>query len=388
MPIILKIELKNGFMENLVLYRKYRPQKFADVAGQEHVTTTISNEIKEGHVAHAYLFSGPRGCGKTTTARIIAKALNCLNRKAGEAEPCNQCANCVEIQSGRAIDLIEIDAASHRGIDDIRELREGIKFAPTKLKYKVFIIDECHQLSKDAANALLKTLEEPPAHAIFVLATTELHKILPTILSRCQRFQFHKLNLSKLTARLQKLAELEGVKIERAALELVALAGGGSVRDSEGLLGQALVFAGHSGKKNQIKTDDIREVLGMTEVIAVGDLAEMISKNNAAGAVNYLNQIVENGYDTAEYAKNAVSYFRQALILSIMGAAEAKNDSALVVGLTDEEFTRVKSLTIQLGTEKIKRIVEIFLAAQEKIKYSPIPQLPLELAIVEACAIA
>jgi len=202
-------------MENLVLYRKYRPQSFADVIGQEHVTVTIANEIKSGHVAHAYLFSGPRGCGKTTTARIIAKAVNCLNRKPDEAEPCNKCANCLEIQSGRAIDLIEIDAASHRGIDDIRELREGIKFAPTKLKYKVFIIDECHQLSKDAANALLKTLEEPPAHAIFILATTELHKILPTILSRCQRFDFHKLALPQLVARLQKLADLEGVRIEK-----------------------------------------------------------------------------------------------------------------------------------------------------------------------------
>lgn len=374
-------------MENLVLYRKYRPQKFADIAGQEHVTTTIANEIKDGHVAHAYLFSGPRGCGKTTTARIIAKALNCLNRKPDEAEPCNQCANCVEIQSGRAIDLIEIDAASHRGIDDIRELREGIKFAPTKLKYKVFIIDECHQLSKDAANALLKTLEEPPAHAIFVLATTELHKILPTIMSRCQRFEFHKLNLPKLTARLQKLADLEGVKIEKAALELVALAAGGSVRDSESLLGQALVFAEHGNKKSQIKADDIREVLGMTEVKAVGDLAEMVAKNDASGAVHYLNEVVEDGYDTAEYAKNTVGYFRQALILSIMGAAKAKNGSSLVVGLTDEEFGRVRLLADQMGTQKIKLILEIFLAAQEKIRYSPIPQLPLELAIVEACAI-
>jgi len=237
-------------MENLVLYRKYRPQKFSEVIGQEHVTQTITNEIKNGRIAHAYLFSGPRGCGKTTTARIIAKAVNCLNRKSSEAEPCNQCANCLEIQSGRAIDLIEIDAASHRGIDDIRELREGIKFAPSKLKYKVFIIDECHQLSKDAANALLKTLEEPPAHAIFILATTELHKILPTILSRCQRFNFHKLTLPQLTARLQKLADLEGVAIEKPALELIALTAGGSARDSESLIRTILVLPILAANKN------------------------------------------------------------------------------------------------------------------------------------------
>jgi DNA polymerase III, subunits gamma and tau len=288
-------------MENLVLYRKYRPQSFADVAGQDHVTVTIQNEIKSGHVAHAYLFSGPRGCGKTTTARIIAKAVNCLNRKPDESEPCNRCANCLEISSGRAIDLIEIDAASHRGIDDIRELREGIKFAPTKLKYKVFIIDECHQLSKDASNALLKTLEEPPAHAIFILATTELHKILATILSRCQRFDFRKLTLPELAARLQKLADAERVKVEKAALELVALSSGGSVRDSESLLGQVLVSGG--GKKTAIKAEDIRRILGMTEIKSVGEFAGLLSQNKTAAAVNYLNDIVENGYDIHEYAK-------------------------------------------------------------------------------------
>jgi DNA polymerase III subunit gamma/tau len=374
-------------VENLVLYRKYRPQSFRDIEAQEHVTTTIANEIKSGHVAHAYLFSGPRGCGKTTTARIIAKAVNCLNRKSGEFEPCNKCTNCVEIQNGRAIDLIEIDAASHRGIDDIRELREGIKFAPTKLKYKVFIIDECHQLSKDAANALLKTLEEPPAHAIFVLATTELHKILPTMLSRCQRFDFHKLTLPQLVTRLRKLADLEGVKIEKAALELVALGAGGSVRDSESLLGQALVLSQTEAKKSEIKASDIRGVLGLSETKVVGELVDLVAKNEAGAAVNYLNGVVEAGYDVSEYAKNVVGYLRQALILSIMGAEKEGNDNALIVGLTDEEFAKLKEIASSLGQEKIKKVVEIFLAAQDRIKYSPIPQLPLELAIVESCAI-
>lgn len=373
-------------VENLVLYRKYRPQTFKDVVGQDHVTTTIANEIKSGHVAHAYLFSGPRGCGKTTTARIIAKAVNCLDRKAGEAEPCNKCANCLEISAGHSIDLIEIDAASHRGIDDIRELREGIKYAPSKSKYKVFIIDECHQLSKDAANALLKTLEEPPGHAIFILATTELHKMLPTILSRCQRFDFRKLALSELVGRLQKLADAEGVKFEKAALELVALSAGGSVRDAESLLGQVLIFDG-SAKKTVVKAGDIRDILGISETKSVGEFVGLLADKNARGAVNYLNNVVEKGYDTTEYAKSVLGYLRQMLILSIIGAKETKNDNFMIVGLTDDEFEILRGQTLAMGEARINKTIEIFLSAQDKIRYSPIPQLPLELAIVDSCAI-
>ena len=180
---------------SLVLYRKYRPQTFAEFIGQEHIAKTLTNAISKGMISHAYLFSGPRGSGKTSLARLLAKSVNCQNRKDGEFEPCNKCSSCLETMKGAAIDLIEIDAASHRGIDDIRELINGIKFSPTKSKYKVFILDEAHQLSKDAANALLKTLEEPPAHAIFVLATTEIHKMILTIISRCQRFDFRKFTL-------------------------------------------------------------------------------------------------------------------------------------------------------------------------------------------------
>ncbi len=372
-------------MENLVLYRKYRPQAFADVIGQEHVTKTIQNEIKSGQVAHAYLFSGPRGCGKTTTARVIAKAVNCLNRAADSGEPCNRCANCAEIQSGRAIDLIEIDAASHRGVDDIRELREGIKFAPAKMKYKVFIIDECHQLSKDAANALLKTLEEPPAHAIFVLATTELHKILPTIMSRCQRFDFRKLSLPELVGRLQKLASNEKIKVEKAALELIALSAGGSMRDAESLLGQVLTLAAQ--KKSAIAAADIREFLGMTETKSAAELTRFIAEKNAAAAVSHLNEIIEKGYDVAEYGKSLLNYLRHALVLAIVGPKDAKNDNVMIAGLTDEEFEVLRTQTLAMGEEKIKNIIDIFLEAQGKIKYSPIPQLPLEIALVESCSL-
>ncbi len=370
-------------MENLVLYRKYRPQTFGNIIGQEHVTKTIANEIKSGQAAHAYLFSGPRGCGKTTTARVIAKAVNCLNRKKDEAEPCGECANCLEIQSGRAIDLVEIDAASHRGIDDIRELREGIKFSPNKLKYKVFIIDECHQLSKDAANALLKTLEEPPAHAIFILATTELHKILPTILSRCQRFDFRKLSLPELAGRLQKLADNEKIKIEKAALELVALTAGGSVRDAESLLGQVITAGGK--KKTEIAAQDVRDLLGISETKSIGEFVEFLAKKDAAGAISHLNDVAQRGYDIAEYGKSVLNYLRQALILAIINPKTAQNDNFMITGLTNEEFEILRTQTTTMGEPTIKKAIEIFLDAQGKIKYSPIPQLPLEIAIVESC---
>ena len=230
-------------MPNLVLYRKYRPQTFAEIIGQEHVVQTLTNAISSGMISHAYLFAGPRGSGKTTIARLLAKAVNCENRKG--FEPCNQCSSCLEISAGRALDLIEIDAASHRGIDEMRELRDGIRFIPTKSKYKVFIIDECHQLTKEAANALLKTLEEPPGHAIFILATTEIHKMIPTIISRCQRFDFRKLTLPEIIKRLEIVSGKEKARIEKPALELIAINSGGSIRDAESLLDQVLTFSGN-----------------------------------------------------------------------------------------------------------------------------------------------
>ena len=372
-------------MENLVLYRKYRPQKFSEVIGQESTIQTIENEIKSGHIAHAYLFSGPRGCGKTTTARIIAKAVNCLERKEGQAEPCNKCANCLDITAGRSMDLIEIDAASHRGIDDIRELREGIKFVPSKSRYKVFIIDECHQLSKDAANALLKTLEEPPAHAIFILATTEIHKMIATILSRCQRFDFRKLRLPVLLERLQKLTDSEGVKADKAALELVALNSGGSVRDAESLLGQALILA-QTSEKEKLSAEDIRGLLGVVETQSIGQFVDLLAAKKTSQAIAALNEVAEKGYDLQEYSKSLINYLRHGLILGISGI-ESANDGELVTGLTDEEFEKLKIQTTALGTQKLQKIIELFLTAQDKIKYSSIPQLPLELATISSCAI-
>jgi len=368
-------------MANLVLYRKYRPQTFAEVIGQEHVVQTLTNAISSGMISHAYLFSGPRGTGKTTLARLLAKAVNCENRKSGEYEPCNKCSSCLEIMQGNEMDLIEIDAASHRGIDEIRELRDGIKFVPTKSKYKVFILDEAHQLSKDAANALLKTLEEPPSHAIFVLATTEIHKMIPTVISRCQRFDFRRLTLPEIIKRLEIIAEKEKVKVERAALELIALNSGGAIRDGEGLLDQALTFAGSRG---EIKAEDIKDLLGLVEVELVAKFCDFLCQKKASEAINFLNEVTDRGADLQEFAKILINYLRQALILKITGVEEG---NPIITGLTKEEFQKLQNQAANFKEEEIRNILNLFLEAENKMRYSPILQLPLELAIIEACGI-
>ncbi|XOA43035.1 MAG: DNA polymerase III subunit gamma/tau [Candidatus Nealsonbacteria bacterium] len=367
---------------SLVLYRKYRPQTFAEFIGQEHIAKTLTNAISKGMISHAYLFSGPRGTGKTTMARLIAKAVNCQNRKEGEFEPCNKCSSCLEIMGGRAIDLLEIDAASHRGIDDIRELKDGIRFSPTKSKYKVFILDEAHQLSKDAANALLKTLEEPPAHAIFVLATTEIHKMIPTIISRCQRFDFRKFTLSEIIKKLIIIIKKENIKIEKPALELIALNAGGSIRDAESLLDQVSTF--YKDSEKEIKAEDIKDLLGLVEIELVSKFTDFLSDKKTFKTIEYLNEISGKGLDLDEFAKTLVGYLRKALILKIMGESENPASSyGYLSGLTKEEIRTLKRQTEKFKQEDLRKIVDIFLQAQNKMKYSSIPQLPLELAIVE-----
>ena len=372
-------------MANLVLYRKYRPQTFAEIIGQEHVVQTLVNAISSGMVSHAYLFAGPRGSGKTTIARLLAKALNCQNRKENEFEPCNKCSSCMEIMEARSLDLLEIDAASHRGIDEIRELRDGIKFAPSKSKYKVFIIDESHQLTKEAANALLKTLEEPPSHAIFILATTEIHKMISTIISRCQRFDFRKLTLPEIIRRLEIVCEKEKAKVEKAALELIAVNSGGSIRDAESLLDQVLTFSGATAEKKEIKTQDLKDLLGLVEINTISKLCDFLCQKKAAEAINFLNEIVDKGSDLQEFAKALINYLRQALILKISGGEVA---NPIITGLTKEELKRLQELTLNFKEEELRRILNLFLEAENKMKYSSIPQLPLELAIIESCGVA
>ena len=367
-------------MPNLVLYRKYRPKRFSEVIGQEHVVQTITNAISAGTTSHAYLFSGPRGSGKTTIARLLAKSVNCQNRKSGTFEPCNNCSSCLEIMENRSMDLIEIDAASHRGIDEIRELRDGIKFAPAKSKYKVFIVDESHQLTKEAANALLKTLEEPPSHAIFVLATTEIHKMIPTIISRCQRFDFRKLTLPEIIKRLEIISQKENLKIEKPALELIAINSGGAIRDAESLLDQLLSL----GQGQEIKTENIKDLLGLVEINMVSKFCDFIGNKKAPEAINFLNEITEKGTDLQEFSKSFINYLRQALILKITGA---EMTNPIITGLTKEEFQKLKEQADLFKEEDIRRILNLFLEAENKVRYSSIPQLPLELAIIESCGV-
>ena len=366
---------------SLVLYRKYRPQTFAEIIGQKHVVQTLSNAISNETVSHAYLLSGPKGTGKTTIARLLAKAVNCENRKKGEFEPCNKCSSCDEIVRGRAMDFIEIDAASHRGIDDIRELREGIKFSPTKSKYKVFVLDEAHQLSKDAANALLKTLEEPPAHVIFVLATTEIHKMIATIISRCQRFDFKKSTLPEIMERLSILCKKESIKIDKPAMELIALNSSGAIRDAESLLNQVAIL--FQGSKNEIQSNDIKDLLGLVEIETVSKFTDFVTNKKTFEAINYLNEITDKGLDLEEFSKTLINYLRKGLILKIMGEGNPVSSVEYLSGLTKEEIAMLKNQVSTFKETDLRRILNTFLEAQNKIRYASIPQLPLELAVVE-----
>ena len=366
-------------MANIVLYRKYRPKSFSEVTGQEHIVQTLKNAVAGDLLSHAYLFSGPRGSGKTSLARLLAKAVNCKNPK--EGEPCNACPACEEINHGRAIDLIEIDAASNRGIDEMRDLREGIKFAPVKLKYKVFIIDEAHQLTKEAANALLKTLEEPPAHAIFVLATTEAHKMISTIASRCQRFDFRKLTVPEIVGKLKEIAKAEDANIDKEALQLIALNSGGALRDALGLLDKVLTFHSVLDTKEGIGASSIKDLLGLVDLNLVGDFVQLIVEKKAGEAIDFLNKNLEGGMDPQEFTKNLIRYLRHTLVLKI----NPELGHMFETELTKEQLDRIKQQAEQFDEKLMPKIVENFMEAEQKMKYSSIIQLPLELAIVESC---
>ena len=375
-------------MANVVLYRKYRPKSFSEVCGQEHIVQTLKNAVAGDLLSHAYLFSGPRGSGKTSLARILAKAVNCKGlalseRGDGKGEPCNTCESCEEINHGRAIDLIEIDAASNRGIDEMRDLREGIKFAPTKLKYKVFIIDEAHQLTKEAANALLKTLEEPPSHAMFVLATTEAHKMIPTIASRCQRFDFRKLTVPEIVGKLKEVAKAEEANIDKEALQLIALNSGGALRDALGLLDKVLTFHSVLDTKEGVAASSVKDLLGLVDFNLVGDFVQLVLEKKAGEAIDFLNKNLEKGMDPQEFTKNLIRYLRHTLVLKINPRLEQMFESEL----TREQLDRMGQQAEHFDEKLMPRIVESFMDAEQKMKYSSIIQLPLELAIVESCKI-
>ena len=361
----------------IALYRKYRPQAFAELVGQNHIKVTLQNEIETGRISHAYIFCGPRAIGKTTTARLFAKAVNCEKRKSGQSEPCNKCDSCQEIIQGKALDIIEIDAASHTGVDNVREnIIDNARTTPTSRKYKVFIIDEVHMLSISAFNALLKTMEEPPEHAIFILATTEIHKVPETIISRCQRFDFKKIALGDLVERLTGIAKKEKIKVSQEVLENIARRSEGCARDAESILGQILSL----GEK-EISPEIAELVIPRSDINQVLTFFEHLVKKDIAQGIEMVNKLMEEGVSLPEFTKEMIEFLRQILIIKVSG----KLESFASLGIDKEKAAKVLELVQELDYGRIINMVNIFLDKLKDLKYAEIPQLPLELAVVEIC---
>ncbi|MBN1953418.1 MAG: DNA polymerase III subunit gamma/tau [Anaerolineae bacterium] len=353
------------------LYRRWRPQTFEQMVGQEHVVRTLRNALASGRTHHAYLFAGPRGTGKTTTARLLAKAVNCLAEEPGD-RPCNACAICRAVNEGQLIDLIEIDGASNTGVDDVRELRERVGYRPNEARYKVYVIDEVHMLSTNAFNALLKTLEEPPPHVIFVLATTEPQKILPTILSRCQRFDFRRIALNDIVARLEYLAEQEGIDVQSEALTLIARQATGSLRDAESLLDQLAAYT-----DGGITVEVVRAALGTGDEEAVAALADSLADRDMARGLTIINEAVDQGADPRQFARQVAEHLR-ALLLTRLGS------DATLLHVVNSQREVFQAQAARFSPHQLARLVRLFTQAAVEGKAAWQPQLPLELAFVEA----
>ena len=363
---------------SLAIYRKYRPVTLKDIVGQDLVTEVLQNAASSDKISHAYLFYGPRGTGKTSAARILAKIANCETRAndeefAKKGEPCNKCRPCVEINDGRALDVIEIDAASNRGIEEIRNLKEGIRLSPTSYRFKVFIIDEAHQLTKHAADALLKILEEPPAHGIFILATTEYDKLTATITSRTQRFHFKRIPTQLIFKKLKDIASKEKLEIEDDALELIARAAEGSFRDAESLIEQVSSMGAN-------KLEGVENILGKVGFTRTSTLATYILEEKLDAAIEYLAEINEGGFNLVELAKDLIHYFRRVLALKFDPQLEKVFDREL----TSEELKKLKEHgALMTNDEKAINLIKSLIRAYSDMRYSPFPLVPLELAIIE-----
>jgi DNA polymerase III subunit gamma/tau len=357
-------------MSYIVFARKWRPKIFDEVIGQSHITTTLKNAIEQNKVAHAYLFCGPRGTGKTTTARLLAKALNC--EKGPTTAPCNKCASCVEITEGRSLDIIEIDAASNRGIDEIRSLRDNVRLSPHYAKYKVYIIDEVHMLTPEAFNALLKTLEEPPSHVKFVFATTAVHKVLPTIVSRCQRFEFKYISLNDIIAKLKNIARAEKIDVEEEALFTVARAASGSMRDAESILDQINSFA-----KGKISIDSVNSVLGLISQDTLSEFTECVIKKDTPSALKLIDRVINDGKDPQQFLLNFIEYFRNILI--------AKQGQQLhkLIDLQPEEIELISRQAADFTVEDILYVLYTLINTHASTRYATSTRIPLEMLAVK-----
>jgi len=360
-------------MSYLVFALKYRPQTFDEIVGQEHVCETLKNAIASGKVAHAYLFSGPRGIGKTTTARILAKALNC--KEGPTAQPCNKCTSCVEIARGSSIDVLEIDGASNRGIDEIRALRENVKFAPVSSRYKIYIIDEAHQITHDAFNALLKTLEEPPRHIIFMLATTQPERIPPTILSRCQRFSFKLIPQKKIFDRLNYIVGKEKLKIEKEALNLIAYRGEGSLRDAQSLLDQVISYAGNK----KIGLEETNFILGVLPFERLVEFSDLIAEHKAREILSLIDEITESGYNLHQFIKDLRQHFRNMLLIKVAG------EDTKILQLPDKHLEILLKKGGQFTEEGLVRIIDLLSKTYESMKWSEQPRLVIEVDMFRLC---
>src|SRR3990167_1778206 len=365
-----------------MLYRKYRPQKFSEIVGQEHVVKTLQGAFESGRVGHAYLFTGSRGTGKTSLARVFTKALNCLKSSPGENEkikiqdiPCGSCDFCKSVEFGNSLDLVEIDAASNRGIDEIRNLKNSALVAAPGGRYKIFIIDEVHMLTKDAFNALLKVLEEPPKHVVFILATTEPHKILPTVLSRVQRFDFKRLNQGQISEKLKMIARKEGINIDDDAIKTIAMSADGALRDAEVALSKVQASVQSA---EEITAESVQEILGLASYRYYPEFVGYLLNNDRVGAMDLIQKIYISGTDLENFTGNLVEYMRNILMAKINPAGLAS-----VSGMNDEETRNMSALGQSVDGQRLIKMIVSFSNARNEIKHSPVPQLPLELAVIE-----